>query len=144
MARNDFSFTHSLRVRWAEVDLQAIVFNGNYLTYFDVAFTEYWRMTGLKDPIAQSKDGLEMFAKKATIEFHAPASFDDVLEIGVRCSELGRTSMRFVIEIFKGEEHLISGEMVYVYADSKARKSTPIPDEWRNRFLEIEQSCPIK
>lgn len=144
MARKDFSFTHNLRVRWAEVDLQAIVFNGNYLTYFDVAFTEYWRMTGLKDPIEQSKDGLEMFAKKATIEFHAPARFDDELEIGVRCSELGRTSMRFIIEIFKGEEHLISGEMVYVYADSHARKSTPIPDEWRNRFLEIEKNCPIQ
>jgi acyl-CoA thioester hydrolase len=47
MARADFAFFHPLRVRWAEVDMQAIVFNGHYLTYFDVAFTEYWRATGL-------------------------------------------------------------------------------------------------
>ena len=43
MARADFRFSHSLRVRWAEVDKQDIVFNGHYLTYFDVGVTEYYR-----------------------------------------------------------------------------------------------------
>ena len=66
MARQDFSFFHQLRVRWSEVDMQAIVFNGNYLNYFDVAFTEYWRVTELPDVIAQAASGLEMFARKAT------------------------------------------------------------------------------
>ena len=47
MARDDFRFFHSLRVRWAEVDMQSIVFNGHYLLYVDVAFTEFWRATGL-------------------------------------------------------------------------------------------------
>ena len=119
MARQDFSFSHALRVRWSEVDMQAIVFNGNYLNYFDVAFTEYWRATGLPDVIAQSQAGLELFARKAMIEYHAPARFDDMLDIGVRCSELGRSSMRFVLEIFKGDELLVSGEMLYVHADSR-------------------------
>jgi len=83
MARADFAFFHPLRVRWAEVDMQAIVFNGHYLTYFDVAFTEYWRATGLPGVMQQAEDGQEMFARKATIEYHAPARFDDVLDIGV-------------------------------------------------------------
>ena len=73
MAKQDFSFFHTLRVRWSEVDMQAIVFNGNYLNYFDVAFTEYWRETGLPDVIAQAESGLELFARKAGIEYHAPA-----------------------------------------------------------------------
>ena len=43
LSRDDFRFFHPLRVRWAEVDPQGIVFNGNYLTYADVAITEYFR-----------------------------------------------------------------------------------------------------
>ena len=144
MARQDFSFSHALRVRWSEVDMQAIVFNGNYLNYFDVAFTEYWRATGLPDVIAQSQAGLELFARKAVIEYHAPARFDDMLDIGVRCSELGRSSMRFVLEIFKGDELLVSGEMMYVHADSRLRKSEAVPDDWRNVFIRFETGLPVK
>ncbi len=143
MARSDFSFFHTLRVRWSEVDLQAIVFNGHYLNYFDVAFTEYWRATGLPDAIAQSEAGLEMFARKATIEYHAPARFDEQLEIGVRCAGIGRSSMRFVLEIYRGDEHLISGEMTYVYADSRMRKSEAVPGAWRERLHAAEKQGAI-
>lgn len=140
MAQEDFRFFHQLRVRWSEVDMQAIVFNGNYLNYFDVAFTEYWRATGLPDVIAQAESGLEMFARKATIEYHAPARFDDVLDIGVRCAQIGRSSMRFLIEIFQGDQLLVAGEMMYVYTDSSVRKSVPVPDAWRERLSNMEKS----
>lgn len=143
MARQDFSFFHSLRVRWAEVDMQGIVFNGHYLTYFDVAFTEYWRATGLPSVIEQAKEGREMFARKATVEFQAPARFDDVLDIGVRCAGFGRTSVRFVLEIYHGEEHLISGELVYVYADTAIRKGVPLPQAWRDIMTRFERVAPV-
>ncbi len=143
MARQDFSFFYSLRVRWSEVDMQAIVFNGHYLNYFDVAFTEYWRETGLPDVIAQAEAGLELFARKASIEYHAPARFDDLLDIGVRCADLGRSSMRFVLEIYKADELLISGEMLYVHADSRIRKSEPVPQAWRDVLLRFETALPV-
>lgn len=144
MARADFAFFHPLRVRWAEVDMQAIVFNGHYLTYFDVAFTEYWRATGLPGVMQQAEDGQEMFARKATIEYHAPARFDDMLDIGVRCAALGRSSMRYVLEIYRGEEFLISGELVYVYADTALRKGVALPDAWRVRLAELERLAPVQ
>ena len=144
MARADFAFFHPLRVRWAEVDMQAIVFNGHYLTYFDVAFTEYWRATGLPGVMQQAEDGQEMFARKATIEYHAPARFDDVLDIGVRCAALGRSSMRYVLEIYRGEEFLISGELVYVYADTTVRKGVALPEAWRSRLVELERLAPVQ
>jgi acyl-CoA thioester hydrolase len=141
MAREQFAFFHSLRVRWAEVDMQGIVFNGHYLTYFDVAFTEYWRATGLPSVLEQAAAGKEMFARKASIEYQDSARFDDVLDIGVRCAALGRTSMRFVVEIHRGEDHLISGELVYVYADTSVRKGVPVPDDWRAAIMKLEK-CP--
>lgn len=143
MVRQDFAFFHSLRVRWAEVDMQGIVFNGHYLTYFDVAFTEYWRATGLPDVLSQAKAGRELFARKATIEYLSPARFDDVLDIGVRCAGFGRSSARFVMEIHRGEQHLISGELVYVYADSSARKSLAVPEEWRTTITRFEKMAPL-
>lgn len=146
MARDDFSFFHPLRVRWAEVDMQAIVFNGHYLTYFDVAFTEYWRATGLPNVVEQAADGRELFARKATIEYLAPARFDDVLEIGVRCAAIGRSSLRFALEIHRGTGddamHLISGELVYVYADTALRKGVPLTPVWRARLVDFEKLTP--
>ncbi|HEY8609515.1 MAG TPA: thioesterase family protein [Noviherbaspirillum sp.] len=142
MARADFSFFHSLRVRWAEVDMQGIVFNGHYLTYFDVAFTEYWRATELPGVLQQAADGREMFARKATVEYHAPARFDDVLDIGVRCAAFGRSSARFLVEVFHGEQHLISGELVYVYADTTLRKGVAWPDAWRETIARFEKVAP--
>ncbi len=143
MAKQDFSFTHALRVRWSEVDMQAIVFNGNYLNYFDVAFTEYWRATGLPDVLAQAEAGLELFARKATVEYHAPARFDDLLEIGVRCTSLGRSSLRFVLEIYRGDELLVSGEMTYVHANSRVRQSEPVPDSWRDVLVAFERATAV-
>lgn len=141
MARADFAFFHTLRVRWAEVDMQAIVFNGHYLTYFDVGFTEYWRATGLPSLVEQAGSGQELFARKATIEYHDSARFDDLLDIGVRCAGFGRSSMRLVLEIYRGEQHLISGELFYVYADVKARKGVPVPGHWRAVISAFEK-CP--
>lgn len=129
--KSDFKYFHALRVRWAEVDLQRVVFNGNYLLYFDVAFTEFWRATGLPDPIAQQKDGYELFVRKAEIEYLGSATFDDMIDIGVRCNTLGRSSMTIKLAIFRGDELLIVGAMVYVYADTLVKKSLPIPENWR-------------
>jgi acyl-CoA thioester hydrolase len=132
--RNTFKFFHRLRVRWAEVDLQRVVFNGNYLLYFDVAFTEFWRATGLPDPLAQQAEGRELFVRKASIEYLGSATFDDELDIGVRCEKIGRSSMVFAVGIFRGDEPLIDGELVYVYANAHEKKSAEIPTHWRQKI----------
>ena len=135
MAREDFSFFQLLRVRWAEVDMQGIVFNGHYLLYADVAFTEFWRATGLPTVLQQASTGRELFARKSTIEYLAPARFDDVLDIGVRCSKVGHTSLTIALEMFCGDVQLISAELVYVYADASLRKSAAVPQAWREVLI---------
>ena len=138
MARSDFQFFHKLRVRWSEVDMQGIVFNGHYLTYFDVGFTEYWRATGLPDVLQQARNGIELFARKSTIEYLAPARFDEVLDIGVRCARIGHSSLTFVLEIYRYDVQLIAGELVYVHADTAVRKGVKVPDDWRQVLAVFE------
>ena len=84
IARSDFRFLHRLRVRWAEVDLQKIVFNPHYLMYLDTALADYWRAMGLPYEPTLAALGGELFLKKATLEYHASAVYDDYLDVGLR------------------------------------------------------------
>lgn len=131
-----FQYYHEMRVRWAEVDAQNVVFNGNYMTYLDVAITEFWRSRGIVYPEGFSKYNSDLFVKKATIEYHQPAIFDDLIRVYVRCGRIGNTSMQFLFEIFKDEDtHLISGELIYVNVDPANNRPSSVPEPLRALFL---------
>jgi YbgC/YbaW family acyl-CoA thioester hydrolase len=138
MKRHDFRFFHRLRVRWAEVDMQQIVFNAHYLMYFDVAITEYWRALALPYADAMHRLGGELYLKKAAVEFDAPARMDDTLDIAMGCTRLGNSSMTMTGAIFRGEQQLITGELIYVFADPASLTPRPIPDALRHVLLGYE------
>ena len=148
--KSDFSFFHRLRVRWSEVDMQKVVFNGNYFNYFDVAVYESWRaMTavGVASAGTELKTRFEawihnIYVVKASAEYHAPAHWDDELDIGVRVAKLGRTSMRTLVEVHRGEQHLISGELIYVYKDPASAAAAPLPAEFRDLIVAFEKTRP--
>jgi len=142
MAREEFRFGTPLRVRWAEVDPQGIVFNGNYLTYFDVGMTEYFREIGYPYPDGLAEFGSDFFVVRSLIEYHDSARFDDDLEILTRVGRLGRSSIQLLLEIHRGGDHLISGELVYVNADPETRKSMPVPQPVRDAILAFERTRP--
>jgi len=139
MKRQDFRFSHRMRVRWVEVDMQQIVFNGHYLMYFDTAVTDYWR--NLAMPYAQTMHQLggDLFVKKASVEYHASAEMDDYLDVCMRCDRIGNSSMTFAGAIFRGDELLITSELVYVYADPVAKKSQAIPGPLRDMLEGFER-----
>jgi acyl-CoA thioester hydrolase len=132
---------HPVRVRWAEADMQGVVFNAHYLAYFDIAITEYWRVLAKGDRHWLSQTFEHLFVVKSTVEFHRSARFDDELGLAVRCARLGRSSMTVDFEIHRGQEHLVSGQSVYVYASDG--KSLPIPDDLRRRIHGFEKIPPL-
>jgi acyl-CoA thioester hydrolase len=143
MAREQFTFCHRLRVRWAEVDKQSIVYNVNYFLYFDVAITEYWRAIGINYPDGIVKVyGTDLYTVKATAEYHGSAEYDDFLDIHGRTARLGRSSMQFLLEIWRGDEHLVSGELIYVNADPASKKSAPLPRLLREKIIGYERVQP--
>jgi YbgC/YbaW family acyl-CoA thioester hydrolase len=141
-ARADFRFFHRLRVRWAEVDMQGIVFNAHYLMYADCAVTGYWRALAL--PYAESMAALggDLYMKKSTIEFHASARMDDVVDVGLRCRRIGTSSMVFDGALFRGAERLVDCELVYVFADPATQTSRPVPPEFRSVVEMFEAGQP--
>lgn len=128
MKRQDFRFFHRLRVRWAEVDMQKIVFNAHYLMYFDTAITDYWRALALPYEETMVHLGGDLYVKKASVEYHGSAKFDDRLDVTLKCARIGTSSMTFAGAIFRGDELLITCELIYVFADPSSQTSKPVPD----------------
>jgi acyl-CoA thioester hydrolase len=138
MAIDGYKYTMPLRVRWAEVDRQGVVFNAQYLTYFDVAITEYWRAIGTPYPEGMAESEADLFVVKAVVNYHAPVEYDDILEVGVRVERLGNSSLTFALQIDRDGERMTTGEVVYVTTDIVSRKSRPIPKKLRQSIEAFE------
>lgn len=130
--RADFRFIHRLRVRWAEVDMQKIVFNAHYLMYFDTAISDYWRALALPYEASMQRLGGDLYVKKSTLEYHASARYDDLLDIGLTCARIGNSSIQFTGGVFLGEQLLVAGELLYVFADPATQTSKPVPSALRD------------
>ena len=141
--RADFRFFDRLRVRWVEVDLQKIVFNGHYLMYFDTAVAGYWRALALpyNETMASLKG--DLYVRKATVEYHGSAQYDDLLQVGMRCARIGNTSVVFEGGVFRGDALLVSGELVYVFADPATMTPQSVPPALREVLLGFEAGQPM-
>ena len=138
MKRNDFRFLETLRVRWSEVDMQKIVFNGHYLMYFDTAVAGYWRALAMPYHDTMVHLQGDLYVRKATLEYEASARYDDQLAVGIRCGRIGNSSLVFSAAVFRGERRLVHGDLVYVFADPATQTSRPVPTALRDLFTSFE------
>ena len=123
-----FRFQHRLRVRWVEVDAQQVVFNGHYLTYLDVAVSEYWRQVGLPYPGAWQAMGADIYVRRNALDYHAPARLDDWLTVGVRAHRVGGSSLTLAWVARRGGQLLVDGEVVYVCVGLHDGRPMRLPD----------------
>src|SRR5215208_4855555 len=100
-------FRHRLRVRYNECDPQGVVFNANYLTYFDITMGELWRELGGYQEMVDA--GVDMVVAEARIGYLAALRFDDEFEVRATIGRLGDTSMTTVISIMRGDETIAEG-----------------------------------
>lgn len=141
--RADFRFFHRLRVRWAEVDMQKIVFNAHYLMYFDTAVADYWRALAMPYEEAMHQLGGDIFVRKATVDFRASARLDEVLDVGMKCARIGNSSMLFEGVLFRRNQYLVGCELLYVFADPATQTSRPVPDALRAVLQGYEAGEPM-
>jgi acyl-CoA thioester hydrolase len=124
------TFHHRLRVRYSECDPQGVVFNANYLNYYDVAMAEFHR--DVIGPYAELVDeGLEMVVAETSLRFLGSAGFDDELDLAVRITRIGETSLGTSLEVGKDGTVIVEGTMRYVFIDPEAKSKQPIPQDVR-------------
>jgi acyl-CoA thioester hydrolase len=135
--RPPFKFSATTRVGFSDTDAQGIVYYGRYNPYFDLARVEYLRSLGL----LQRRGGTGDFVMRANdVEYFAPAVFDDQIEVYVRVSRLGRTSVTFAFAAYRLPDDLlmVTAHQTLVFVDLAERKACPVPDSFREPVLAFE------
>lgn len=148
MAKSDFNFHTPVRVRWMECDAQGIVFNGAYMGYLEVAQSEYFRNLGFGIYRIAQIGYFDFAVVKTTLEYKSPARIDEMIEVYVRVSKFGNTSMTLNMEIYHpdSERLLTKMEAVYVGYDAPTETTRRVPDDIRqlvNHFEQIGEVLPI-
>ena len=128
------AFAHELRVRYGECDPQGIVFNPNYLAYFDHTVTELWRASSLGSWEAWSSAASTSSWARPTSASAPPARFDDLITVSAEIAHFGTTCLKLELLIHRGDELLIEGWLRQVFVDAKTLAKTPIP-EWVREAL---------
>ena len=145
MAKSDFRFMTSVRVRWMECDAQGIVYNGAYLGYLEIGQAEYYRNLGFAIYIIPQSGYFDFAVVKSTQEFKSPAKVDEIIELHVRVSNIGNTSLTLNLEIYpeSGDRLLTSIETVYVGYDAATESSRPVPDAIRKLVTHFEETGEV-
>ena len=145
MAKSDFRFMTKIRVRWMECDGQGIVYNGAYLDYLEIGQAEYYRNLGFAIYIIPQSGYFDFVVVKSTQEFKAPAKVDEIIEVYVRVSNIGNTSLTLNLEIYaEGNDRLLTSiETVYVGYDTATESTRPVPDAIRGLVTHFEETGEV-
>jgi acyl-CoA thioester hydrolase len=132
-----FKYAARTRVGFSDTDAQGIVYYGRYLPYFDLARVEYHRHLALN---ADLLDGNEFVMRALAVEYHAPAVFDDTIEVYVRLARIGRTSATYELAAYREEDDvlMVTATQTLVLVDLLERKACPIPDAFTERLRAFE------
>jgi acyl-CoA thioester hydrolase len=142
--RPPFRYAAHLRVGFSETDAQGVVYYGRYMPYFDLARTEFHRHLG------RANLGPNDFAMRASIvEYHAPARFDDLLEVFVRVERIGTTSITYDHAAYRlndddsdtnGDVLMATAKQTLVLIDLVGRRPVPVPDAFREQIGDFQRS----
>jgi acyl-CoA thioester hydrolase len=134
-----FHYAAYLRVGFSETDAQGVVYYGRYMPYFDLARTEYHRHLGRPE-----LGGADFAMRASTVEYHAPARFDDLLEVFVRIEAIGRTSITYDHAAYKvdddgqGDLLMATSKQSLVLIDLAERRPVHVPAAFREHVSAFE------
>lgn len=132
-----FKYAAFTRVGFSDTDAQGIVYYGRYLPYFDLARVEYHRHLEL---LAEAMRNEQFVMRASSVEYFAPARFDDLLEIFIRLKKIGRTSVTYDCAAFRVEDDtlMVTATQTLVLVDLEERRARPIPAWYRERIRALE------
>ena len=137
--RPPFKYSALSRVWFSDTDAQGVVYYGRYLPYFDHARTEYHRHLGTG---SMQTAGAEFVMRASSVEYHAPARFDDLIESFVRVRRIGTTSITYECAAYRlpDDSSMVTATQTHVHVDLPTRRPTPVPDELRAAIRAFEGS----
>jgi acyl-CoA thioester hydrolase len=134
--RPPFKFSATTRVGFSDTDAQGVVYYGRYMPYFDLARVEYHRHLGM---LREEPHDLQFVMRAMTVDYHAPARFDDPVEVDVRIKRIGTSSVGYEFAAYlAGEALAVTAAQTLVLIDVADRRPCPVPDWWREKIRAFE------
>jgi acyl-CoA thioester hydrolase len=134
--RTDYRFFHEITTRWHDNDPFRHVNNVVYFAYFDTAVTYFEITAGVVDLL---EGPIHCVVAEVMCRYHKPVAFPDRVTVGVRVKELGRSSVRYEVAVFRNDDDLAAaeGHFVHVFVDAATERPLAIPEETRRKLLAI-------
>ena len=138
--RNKKSFSYNFRIRYSEVDAQKIVYNSHYLTFLDVSIFEFFDAIGFNQEEYIKETNNEFHTVRAVVEYKAPATLGDTIEVLTRIKKIGNSSITFQQEIYlhESDKLLATGEIVWVNTNQEGMVPTTVPDYLRQLLKDYQ------
>ena len=132
-----FKYSSLTRVGFSDTDAQGIVYYGRYLPYFDSARVEYHRHLEMLETLPNEH---EFVMRANAIEYHAPARFDDLIEVFIRVSRIGRTSVTYECAAYRADDDvlMVTAQQTLVLVDLQERRAFRIPETYREQVAAFE------
>jgi acyl-CoA thioester hydrolase len=136
--KGPFKLSARTRVGFSDTDAQGIVYYGRYLPFFDLARVEYHRNLGLL--AMEVGPGVEFVMRALTVDYHAPAVFDDEIEVYVRVARIGNTSATYEFAAYRARDDvlMVNATQTLVSVDLDLREPCRIPDAFREAIRAYE------
>jgi len=126
--------TIEMRVRYKDTDQMGVAYYSNYLVWFEVARTEYFRVRGVEYRELEEKDKVYLPVVEAYCRYKAPLRYDDLFTVTVELTEIGGTRVNFEYEVKKGEKITATGSTKHAFVDKKG-SPVPVPPAVKEAFL---------
>ncbi len=138
--RNKESFSYNFRIRYSEVDAQKIVYNSHYLTFLDISIFEFFDAIGFNQEKYIKETNNEFHTVRAVVEYKAPATLGDTIEVLTRIKKIGNSSITFQQEIYlhESDKLLATGEIVWVNTNQEEMVPTTVPDYLRQLLKDYQ------
>jgi len=133
-----FKYAAYDRIGFSDTDAQGIVYYGRYMPYVDLARVEYHRH--LRMTYGGRRRRREFVMRALTIDFLAPARFDDLIEVFVRVSRIGHTSVTYEYAAYRLDDDLllVNGRQTVVLVELATHTASPVPESFRKTIRAFE------
>jgi acyl-CoA thioester hydrolase len=130
------------KIRYSDCDPQAIVFNGNYATYWDDAITDWLEGAGFGGEELGGA-GVDIVTARLEMDFKASATLGDVLETSVAVERFGNTSMTLTITTKRLSDGVVVtvGKSIHVFVDPEDFRPTPVPDDIKEALVGNQEAA---
>ncbi|MGZ5788559.1 MAG: acyl-CoA thioesterase [Burkholderiaceae bacterium] len=134
--RSDYQHFCDITTRWMDNDVYGHVNNVVYYSWFDTAVNEFLVKNDVLDIEHSPVIGLVI---ETHCNYFSSVAFPDRIKAGIAVAQLGNSSVRYDVGIFREDETTAAaqGHFVHVYVDRNTRRPTSIPEAMRNLLQSI-------